>query len=394
VLQKAFYNILLELNLNVKKAKRGMEDKRLTLTEKKIIEGHLHIRNNQNPEALALMRGLPQSEAPFIEGQRRLLMGLALNNLSHFNEAEISIKHALDLFSNLNVPYFEFVGHLYLFTIYSNRSQIDKMSETLQTLKSIRTESEHQPLKLLRCQFDYYALVDEEKALEVLKKIELKKMAMTEGDIISHLVCEFMFFVKCEDFERCEKTLNEMKKYRKFNLTENFNFMKKLLDHLNKNAPIYMYGDDFKSVPVLYLQLKVIHSFEEKNISNAQGFWNELQALYPEIYLSDFNYTGAKCLFSLCLDKHQVQQKPISPIQKVDDASLLDTLVDILVSTNSPVPKAQLYECLWKEIPEAKEDMQKLTRLISRARSERGIEIKSRKGTYFTDQVPTKIKAG
>ena len=155
-----------------------------------------------------------------------------------------------------------------------------------------------------------------------------------------------------------------------------------------------MYGDDFKSVPVLYLQLKVIHSFEEKNISNAQGFWNELQALYPEIYLSDFNYTGAKCLFSLCLDKHQVQQKPISPIQKVDDASLLDTLVDILVSTNSPVPKAQLYECLWKEIPEAKEDMQKLTRLISRARSERGIEIKSRKGTYFTDQVPTKIKAG
>ena len=268
------------------------------------------------------------------------------------------------------------------------------MSSTIKMMESIELISEQQVIKLLRCQFDYQAQVDHIKARQVLAEIELKKKEMSEGDIISHLVCEFMFYVQTEEFDNCEEVLNEMKKYRKFNLTENFNFMKKLLSHLKNNEPIYLYGDDFKSFPMLNFQLKVIHSLEEKNIEEARKSWNELHRLYPETYLSDFNFTGAKCLFSLCLNKHRVVHKEVTPIGKSESATLLDSLVELLTLSQAPLTKGHIYEHLWTELPENKDDMKKLTRLISRARSERGIEIQSRKGTYFIETPQKKVNVG
>lgn len=392
--QKTFYKILLEFSANPAKAKQCLSDKRLTSTEKKIVEGHLLIRNNENQLALDLMRKLSPSELPFVEGQRKFLMGLALNNLSYFGEAEKMIKESLDVFKKFQTHYFHFAGNFMLFTIYSNRNQTQQMKQTLEILESIPVISDVQVLRVLRCRFDYYSMVDAAQARLILAEIEPKKKDMTEGDIISQLVCEFMFFVQLEELDQCEKILNEMKKYRKFNLTENFNFMKKLLAHLKTNAPIYLYGDDFKATPMLYLQLKVIHSFEEKNVKGAETFWNELHVFNPEIYLPDFKYAGTKCLFSLCLDKHRISYKEKIDIPKVEDLSQLDALVELLMSSQSPLSKNHIYEYLWNELPEDKDDMKKLTRLISRVRSERGIDIKSRKGTYFIDPVAAKAKAG
>ena len=394
MIQKTFNRILIEFSLNPTKAKQCLSDKRLTSTEKKIIEGHLLIRNNQNQEALNIIRALPPSELAFVEGQRKLIMGLALNNLSYFTEAEVLIKDSLNIFKSLNVPYFEFVGNYYLFTIYSNRNQINLMGHTINILESIPLISDQQIIKLLRCQFDYLAQIDHAGARQILAQIELKKDEMSEGDIISHLVCEFMFYVQTEELDKCEVVLNGMKKYRKFNLTENFNFMKKLLAHLKNNEPIYLYGDDFKSFPMLNFQLKVIHSLEEKNIDEARKSWDKLHNLYPETYLSEFEFTGAKCLFSLCLDKHRVAHKEVMPIGKSESATLLDSLVELLSNSQSPLTKGHIYEHLWTETPDNKDDMKKLTRLISRARSERGIEIQSRKGTYFIENKLKKINAG
>ena len=271
---------------------------------------------------------------------------------------------------------------------------ISSVTISINILESIELISDQQRIKLLRCQFDYQAQVDHSGARQILAKIELKKHEMSEGDIISHLVCEFMFYVQTEELDKCEMVLNSMKKYRKFNLTENFNFMKKLLAHLKNNEPIYLYGDDFKSFPMLNFQLKVIHSLEEKNIDEARNSWDKLHNLYPETYLSEFEFTGAKCLFSLCLDKHRVAHKKVTPIGKSESATLLDSLVELLSNSQSPLTKGHIYEHLWTELPDNKDDMKKLTRLISRARSERGIEIQSRKGTYFIENKLKKVNAG
>lgn len=392
MLQKTFYKTLLEFSLDPSKAKKCLQDKRLTLAEKKIVEAWLMIRNNQNDEAVQYMRSLPVSEYEFVEGQRKLVLGHALNSLSHFAESEKFIKEALDHFKNFEVPYFKFLGNLLLFTIHSNRHQIPEMLERLQEMEKLPQESELQEVKLLRCQFDYFALSDESKARTLLREIEKHKHIMSEGDIISHLVCEFMFFVSLEDLERCEMILEQMKNHRKFNLTENYNFMKKTLAHLNHNAPIYLYGDDFKAVPILYDQLKVIQNFEEHNQEEAKAFWKKLQARAPETYQDDFHYNGPTCLFSLCLKKHLKPAFELITANRQQFGSKLELLIDIMSRATTPVTKGQLYECLWGTHPEDKTDMAKLTKLISRARSEHGFEIKTRKGTYYVDKVPEKKK--
>lgn len=385
--QKAFYKMLVEFSMNPARTRQWLADKRLTLTEKKIIEGQMLIRNNQNQETIDLMKSLPTSELPFVEAQRKLLMARALNNLSHFGEAEKTVKESIQIFNELDVPYFQFMGQFYLFNIYSNRCQTKLMLESLKTMESLPLLNEYLRLKILRSRFDYYSLVNEIKAREVLAELEPFKKEMSEADIISQLVCEFMFYVKFEEFDHCEIVLNEMKKYRKFNLTENFNFMKMLLAHLKTNAPIYLYDEDFKHVPLLHFQLKIIHSFEEKNLEAAKKSWHALQTIYPETYKADFEYVGGKCLFSLCLDKHRHIQTKVVQITKQEDLSQLDSLVNLLMAAQVPLSKGHIYEFLWNEFPEDKDEMKKLTRLISRARSERGIEIKSRKGTYFIDQI-------
>lgn len=392
MLQKTFYKTLLEFSLDPTKAKKCLQDKRLTLTEKKIVEAWLLIRNNQNDEAVQYMRSLPASEYEFVEGQRKLVLGHALNSLSHFEESEKFIKDALEHFENFEVPYFKFIGNLLLFTIYSNRNLIPEMFERLQNMEKLPQESKLQKIKLLRCQFDYYALVDESKARALLSEIDKHKASMSEGDITAHLICEFMFFVSVEELDRCEVILEEMKSYRKFNLTENFNFMKKTLAHLNHNAPIYLYGDDFKAVPVLFEQLKVIQNFEENNHQEAKVYWEKLQTRFPETYADQFHYNGPTCLFSLCLKKHLRPAFELITTDRPKFSSKLDLLIDIMSRATTPVTKGQLYECLWGTHPEDKTDMAKLTKLISRARSEHGFEIKTRKGTYYVEKVPEKKK--
>ncbi len=392
--QKTFYKTLLEFNSNPAKAKQCLTDKRLTLTEKKILEGYLFIRNNENQLALQLMKQLSPSDLPFVEGQRKFLMALALNNMSFFSEAEKMIAESLKILDHFEAPYFLFGGNFLLFTIYSNQGRFDLMKQALDRLEAIPVVLEIQKIRLLRCRFDYFSITDAKRAKEILKDIECIKNEMSEGDIISHLVCEFMFFVQCDELNHCEKILNEMKKYRKFHLTENFNFMKKLLAHLQTNAPVYFYENDFKAAPLLSLQLKLIHCFEEKNIAGAENTWQELGQLNPESYLPGFHYVGRKCLFSLCLEKHHSKRKDEPVMQNVEELSKLDLLLKLLASSESPLSKGSIYEQLWDEPAQFKEDLKKLTRLISRARAERGIDIKSRKGTYYVDHDEMKRKVG
>lgn len=392
--QKTFYKTLVEFNSNPAKAKQCLSDKRLTLTEKKILECYLFIRNNENQLALQLMKQLSPSDLPFVEGQRKFLMALSLNNLSFFSEAEKMIKESLKISDQFDAPYFLFAGNFLLFTIYSNQGRSDLMKQTLDLLETIPVVLNIQKIRLLRCRFDYFSITDASRAKETLKEIETVKIEMSEGDIISHLVCEFMFFVQCDELSHCEKVLNEMKKYRKFHLTENFKFMKKLLAHLQANAPVYFYENDFKATPLLSLQLKLIHFFEEQNIPGAEKTWQELNQLSPESYLPGFHYVGRKCLFSLCLEKHHSKSKMEAVIHSIEDLSKLDLLLKLLSTSESPLTKGSIYEHLWDEPLQFKDDLKKLTRLISRARSERGIDIKSRKGTYYVERDELKIKVG
>lgn len=381
--QKTFYKILIDVNLNPEKVKERLSDKRLTRIEKSIIESYLLIRSNQNNEALNLLTGLPPSEFPFVEAQKNLLIGISLNNQSIFAEAETAIWKSIPTFKILESEYFLFAAYFNLCFIYFNNRLMNKMNDMIQAMENIHQEAEIQETRLLRCKFLYYSELNETSQAKVLlKEIEHRKSTMPESDAISHLLLEFMFYVKQEDFVMCEQLLLEMKNFRKYNLTENYKFMKKMLHHLTDGGPIYAYQSDFQNTPILYHQIKVIQSLEEKNLELANTHWAALAYTCSNTYQKNFHYAGGKCLFSLCLAKHPQNIADPKDFKIKNDLSKVDALISLLIEAGAPIRGPMIYEILWGEPPVEKQDMNKLKRLIHKAKIDKQVEIQFHKGTY------------
>jgi hypothetical protein len=172
----------------------------------------------------------------------------------------------------LDLHYYRFVGHFNLFLLASNKLDFQSMKKNLEIMRTIPQERPLQYLRLIRCEFIYADETNQTAlALKWLKDIEIQKDSLPESDKISHLVSEFMFRVKLEELSLARVLLGQMKKHRKFHLSENFNFMKKLLDHLIDNRPIYAYASDFEQVPILFHQVQVIQSLEALEKETALG---------------------------------------------------------------------------------------------------------------------------
>ncbi len=85
---KTFDAIIKELNYHPEKSKRWLEDKRLTMLEKKIISGYMMVRNNQNEDVIAELTTLGESDIEFVNCHRDLLLGICYNNTTRFHLAE------------------------------------------------------------------------------------------------------------------------------------------------------------------------------------------------------------------------------------------------------------------------------------------------------------------
>lgn len=390
---KTFDRFLREMNQAPQKLNQWLEDKRLTQLEKKIILGHSYIRNNQNQKVIEELSIIPDSEIEFVNAHKYLLLGIASNNLSHFKEAQQYLASATESMETLELHYYSFVSTFNQFMLFSNLRNHNGMKDVITKMRLIPLETKMQELRLLRCEFIYADETDQnELAFKHLKEIHRFKIDMVESDLISHLVAEFMFYIKLENFELAKATLTSMKAHRKFQLSENYNFMKKLLDHYMENAPIYAYDEDFKKTPMLLYQLKVIQALESRELDEAQKYWNELQNIMPSVYVNNFEYKDTKCLFSLCLEKHKIKKVKTASVTKSDDQYKIPKLIALLKSSNVPLSKGHLFELLWGEPPQDKEELQRLTRLVYKARQSGQLDIQSRKGTYFIAS-PAKKKA-
>ncbi len=381
--EKAFYQFLLGFSSNPERMKHALEDKRLTKTEKLIIDGYLKIRNNQNIEVIELMKSSVPSPLKFVESQRLLLLGSASNNRSNLKEAESYLHASIEILNNLKAPYFSFFANFTLFWIYANLNQKEQMRLVLNVMEAIPLEGMHQEMRLLRCQFCYYQISENyEQAQLVMEEIEERKHELSESDIISFCVDKFSYLIQIEKFHEAYQVLSEMKKYRKFNLNENYNFMKKLLDHIVKDSPIYAYEEEFEKIPLLLNQIKLIQALEEKKIDEAKYYWKLLSASSPSTYGENFHYAGTKCLFSICLNKNIEKIVDRSSLKINSGPTKFDSLVSILIENKAPVPAPIIFEILWGVPPKDKEDLKKVSRLVSRAKKEKNLNIVFRKGTY------------
>ena len=390
---KAFDQLIKKISLYPEKVKSLLDDKRLTILEKKIIEGHFLIRNNKTEEVIDLFYKLPESEIDFVKAHQHLLLGISFNNLSHFIEAKKHLATAEKIFLEIGLDYYLFSARFNLFMLHANLNQLAEMRASLICLEQTPREAKLLEIRLHRCQFMYADKSEDILGAEkLLHKIDKLKNEMAENDLIAQLVSEFTYYIKRENFEMARETLAQMKIQRKFNSSENYNFMKILLNHLTENTPVYVYDADFKNVPILHYQLKVIQSLESQDLSEAKVHWKLLQTNYPNIYGDDFVYHGLKCLFSLSLDKHITQKENPLDLNEINEGSKLKTFMALMNNATVPLLKDDLYKILWGVPAESKDDLKRLARLVTKVRNKYGLQIQSRKGTYYLEEIESNQK--
>lgn len=395
---KTFDAYIRELILHPERSKKWMNDKRLTMAEKKILQGHLLVRDNKHKEVIEEISSISDSEMEFVNDHKHLLLGICYNNTGRCTEALKYLRLAAIAFEKAGQNYHLFTTLFNMINNLGNLGKIEEMTPVLQRMVDLRVSGRLPETRLLRSQFIHAVDSNNNQlAHELLPRIQKLKIDMPESELGPQLVCEFMFHIKEENFDKAEAVLGEMKKHRKFMIGENFPFMKKLLSHLVENTTIYVYERDFPSQEsALYRQIKVIEALQAQNIEEAQTHWGYLQSRYgKQLYQDDFRWNGEKCLFSLCLDKHVAKRKdaPLKLQLVTGDESKYKLAYKILKNAQAPMRSGELYELLYGEIINDKEDLKKLVSLIMHIRKHYGVEIISRKGTYELVSQPSKRKA-
>lgn len=391
---KTFDLILREMNFRPHLFEKWLQDKRLSSLERKIVNGYKLLRNNQCRQIITDLNQAALSDLPFVNAQRHLLLGLAYNNLSEFIKSEEELVIALKIFKELHLDYYVFIASFNHFILSYNLINVAKMESILVKMREIKIDSPMLEARLARCEFIFANITEDNEAAQIwIAKISKMKEHLVESDQIAQLVAEFVFYVKMNDLDSAKVTLDRSKQFRKFHLSENFNFMKKMLDNLMNNTPIYAYKENFCNAPVLWFQLQVIHFLETGDNDQASLYWDRLRELAPTTYAPNFEFKGPQGLFSLCLRKHLKTQSAtkLAPVIS-NDAGLVDKLLMTLYNSKGPLPKGELYEIVWGKIPDTKEDMDRLARLIYKAKKRHNLDIQSIKGSYLLKDQSELIK--
>lgn len=383
---KTFDSYIKELIYYPKRAPKWLSDKRLTQLEKRILQGHLLIRENKNAKVIEELKNVSKIDIDFVKDHYHLLLGICYNNTGNYSQSERLLILATKGFEERSEYYHLFTSLFNLLMIYSNRGKVPEMATTLKRMEEICPDATITQIRLLRCQF-VYAVDSNDKvtANKLIDKINKVKSDFSESDLGEHFICEFMFHIKHEKFDKAQSIIEEMKKYRNYTSTDNFNFMKELLAHLRVDKTLYVYDREFPNKSVLYQQMKVIEAMQSSHQEEAQKWWKELQLGDSHLYGDNFHYRGEKCLFSLCLDKHLKKEKTPDSFKLIKgDRPKIEVVYDILKS-EIPVRKELLYELVYGETAEAKEDFIKLANLVSKVRSHYGLTIQLRKGAYILE---------
>ena len=382
---KAFREALEVFSSNQRKSKSYLCDKRLTQTEKRILSGFFLLRANGFSEVIHDLENVAISDKPFVEHSRKFLLGLAYNNLSDFNKSLPLIEASYKFFHEQAFTYFEFVAGLNLFIIHLNLKNEVEMKKYLDKIKKFPTNNPSDQLRILRCVFNYHRFKSHfDEALHVLEEIELISQHLLENDQVAIWLDRFNLYIKMKNFDLCYHCLEQMKNYKNYNMSANYNFIKKLLDNLTQDTPIYIQENQFAEHSILKNQILIIKNLEEGNTELAISHWKELQTIWPDYYNHNFNYQGEPCLFSFCLDKyrghfHTTKSHEISSNKQ----EISERILDILTQAQSPINKEELFKLVYQKSAESKEDLQNLAKNIYKLKIKKHLEIQYKKGCYF-----------
>ncbi len=378
---KAFKDALRHVSKDVKKAKKYFSDKRLTSSEKTILQSFLLLRDSENHTVIEILSSLKTTD-PYVESQRLFCLANAHNNLSEFKAAIKFYRRAHELISGLDaLPDELFI--LFCFHVCAINSSNQKLSLEIISQLGELCKSEQDQLRLELAQFSRAIMVkDHLRVLELYQNIKGHEKRLNEHQLVSYQLDYFDFLIQEEKLTQALLLLEQMGKLKKFKLSSMMKVLKSILKYLIENRPFYLYPQEFRDYPVLYYQAQCLLHLEKGEVDQAIKAWSSLSIESPELYGEPFHCLGHKTLFSLAIKKLLLKKpKKLPVIEKIKNFE--DKFFDFLKDQGRAVPKEEIYRYLYGEDLNDKDDLKKLVKVVQRVRKKFQIDIKTTKGSYL-----------
>jgi hypothetical protein len=311
-------------------------------------------------------------------------LGLAYNNLAQFTLAKYHLETAEKLFLVCMFEEYQYSANYNLFIIAYNLHDLKSLKELNRFFEKWHRSDKNNISSMILSLMYYVAIEDLDKCGIIIDKLFELKADMQESDYSIFYINCFMYAIKRNDLLLAKKILIDVKMHKKYFLTENYKFMKKLLDFYADNSPLYLKHDDFKAGTLLYRQIYLIKYLDEGNVELAHDLWNELKSEFPGMYHNNFHYHGPVNIFSRCLDKiGKPREKEYQISRQLDSGDKVEKLKHILQTSNGPILKEKLYSLIWGTKAQTKDDLAKLARLIYRLKKQYNLDVKTKRGSYL-----------
>jgi len=379
---KAFLELIQLHSKNPKRTKELLlTDRRMTNDERNVIRGFLLMRDNQNLKAFSLASSIKTQQDPEVESMRLYLLGATLNNQGKYQKALNEFQKCHQLFPKNHDHHLEFVILNNLFVIYMNLHKIAEAKEILSMMKMISNLPETDLMRLKRLEFGFYTSIEnQEESLKILKQLIDVRAKFTDHDFGAFQIQVFNFGI--EKHEYCDQALNEIKDQKKYSLTQNYNYMKILFQHLKDQTAIYIHEPDFQDYPTLLAELKFIKALDQHKESELSVIWKQLHSINPQSFKEGFKYEGFTNVFSKCMNLHLNKLKGLeTKTVKDPNLSIMDA-IELKLSLGTPVSKEHLFYYLYGRELEDKMDLNRISKLINKFKSSRECEIESVRGAY------------
>lgn len=385
----AFHEAFDLLRKDYNKNKKYLNDKRVTFSERQILRSYIALRNNKFDETLDLMSNCtPQND--YFEGHKNLVMGIAYNNISEFKKSKVHFELSESQFDKEQDSYFLFYLYLNWYYLATNTADSDLAQSLIDKTQVLELKSKRFMVLRDLIHFDFYSnLKDYEKAKDYLTKVKDNKRFLYAADIGPYLIMSFNYYMFTEQFSDGEKVIEQLKKIRKYQLTENFKFMSSLMGYLLHDKSIYLREEDLDRTKVLNFQAQTVKYLSYGNIPDAIDFWDKLTEMNPKIYQDEFEYHGPGNLFSHCLKKAKFSVKKI-PEQKLEGLGLEDKLNTLFVKDGDLYLKEDLFFLLYGVEAQSSKDLNKLSKLISRFRKKSCKNIITSHNSYVFKEITKK----
>ncbi|MCT4642326.1 MAG: hypothetical protein N4A33_08520 [Bacteriovoracaceae bacterium] len=369
--EKAFLEYLSYLSQKSDKAKQYKKDKRLTLLEKKVLDGWILIRKSDYAGLNELLKSMTTKGTRVVEAQKNLLKGVYHNNFGELKKAQEYLLDSAVILEEYDLGEFLFIANYNLYISYVNSHQIEKMKNLISKIVEFDSVDKMSIYYKYQCEFELNIALENYNICEqIRKKVYLRFKKLPASFKSSFLISDFIYNCSLESFLECRVILSKMNEMRSFKNTSNYLFMKTIIDFILDEKPIYAYEYKFKNSKFLYFQLKFLEALVYDDDLAKSKFWNKLVEIDERVFSKNFTYNGSKDLFSYIYEKYSKDNKS----KKLNaDTSLifktnLEALEFLFEKYNKSFSKEEIFEFVWKRKIQTQGDLTKIKNLISQYR--------------------------